>query len=348
MRIAVVMDDGIVNSAYRAVLPFRALAQRGHDVRWDGKRRDRYDLELLMSCDLVYVHRHYDRPTQRMAQAVRDAGVALWWDNDDDIRALPRGAPNSDQVGGLRGERIFAGMVRMMRMADLVSTPSRVLAETYGELGIGDVAVIDNYVPLAFVGGRRVAHAGAVTIGWIAALEHRLDADQLELAAALERVCVRRPRVRVVTVGVRLALRTGPAYRHVLSVPFDHLGRTAAGFDIGIAPIADNRFNRARSSIKVKEYAAAGTPWLASPVGPYRNLGVREGGILVEDGDWDAALLRLVDRRWLRRRLARRAARWGRSQTIEANAWRWEAAAEAALSRARRRTASRARTPAST
>ena len=48
--------------------------------------------------------------------------------------------------------------------------------------------------------------------------------------------------------------------------------------------------NRARSNIKLKEYAAAGACWLASPIGPYVGLGEKQGGRLVA-----------------RRRLARRA-----------------------------------------
>jgi glycosyltransferase involved in cell wall biosynthesis len=96
------------------------------------------------------------------------------------------------------------------------------------------------------------------------------------------------------------------------------------GFDIGIAPIADLPGNRARSDIKVKEYAASGVPWLASPVGPYVGLGEPEGGRLVPDDGWFEALDRLVSRRRERKRLGRRGERWAKGQTIDAGADRWE------------------------
>jgi len=100
------------------------------------------------------------------------------------------------------------------------------------------------------------------------------------------------------------------------------------------APIADIPFNRARSNIKVKEYAALGRPWLASPVGPYASLGEKQGGRLVADDGWAAALGRLVEKPRERRKLARQARKWGRTQSVSANANLWEQALTAAIVRA--------------
>ena len=115
------------------------------------------------------------------------------------------------------------------------------------------------------------------------------------------------------------------ALPHVNRLDFFDLPPQLATYDIGLAPIADIPFNRARSNIKVKEYAALGRPWLASPVGPYATLGEREGGRLVPDDGWAAALGRLVDKPRERRKLAKRARKWGRAQAIE-NVEQWERA----------------------
>jgi glycosyltransferase involved in cell wall biosynthesis len=93
---------------------------------------------------------------------------------------------------------------------------------------------------------------------------------------------------------------------------------------IAIAPLANLPFNMTRSDIKLKEYAASGVPWLASPVGPYIGLGEREGGVLVPDDGWFDALDRLVCHQRDRRRLARRARSWAKDQMIEMAADRWE------------------------
>jgi len=106
-------------------------------------------------------------------------------------------------------------------------------------------------------------------------------------------------------------------------------------WDVGLAVIADIPFNRARSNVKLKEYAALGLPWLASPIGPYAGTGEKQGGRLVPDDGWYDALERLVLKPRERRKLAKRAAKWGREQTIGANVAVWEKALEGAVARAR-------------
>jgi hypothetical protein len=95
-------------------------------------------------------------------------------------------------------------------------------------------------------------------------------------------------------------------------------------------------FNRVRSNIKVKEYAACGVPWLASPIGPYRDLGEQQGGRLVPDFGWVDALADVVTDDRARETLAERAAAWGRTQTVAGNVGEWEAVFAEAAERAGR------------
>ncbi len=138
-------------------------------------------------------------------------------------------------------------------------------------------------------------------------------------------------KLRVVSYGVDLRLGHD-RYRHVQFVPFPELTTAVSEFDIGLAPLIDHPFSRTRSNVKLKEYAAAGVPWLASEVGPYLGLGEREGRAprstrrLV-----NAAISRLVDRERERRKLAKRARAWVERQTIERNVDHWESAFETAI-----------------
>ena len=95
--------------------------------------------------------------------------------------------------------------------------------------------------------------------------------------------------------------------------------------------------------MKLKEYAAAGLAWLASPVGPYAGMGEQQGGRLVPDDGWDVALERLVARRPARRKLAKRGAKWVKGEGVEAHAGEWEAALRDAAERGRARAGARAR-----
>jgi glycosyltransferase involved in cell wall biosynthesis len=107
-------------------------------------------------------------------------------------------------------------------------------------------------------------------------------------------------------------------------VEFNNLPGRIGGFDVGIAPLADIPANRARSDIKLKEYAASGVPWLASPVGPYIGLGEAEGGRLVPDDGWYDSLVGLVTDHAARSRLGRNAETWASAHTMDAVADRWE------------------------
>ena len=59
-------------------------------------------------------------------------------------------------------------------------------------------------------------------------------------------------------------------------------------------------------------------------MGPYRALGEKQGGRLVADHDWFPALDELIRNPRQRKRLARRALKWAKTQTIDHHAQAWE------------------------
>lgn len=319
MRLGVVWAPG-VNSRYRAIDPMNAMVRRGHEVVWpldaDGEAR----LRELARCDVVHVYRRSDEPTRQVLAELARNGVAITWDNDDDFTATPEESPGYKDTGGLAGRRFFSRQVRVAKMARTVTTPSELLAEKYRRAGIDRVAVIGNYLAPDML-RPRPRHPGVV-IGWVAGLEHRADVARIGIADALRRLVADHESVRVECIGVDLALPE--RYAHELYVPLHKLPRRIGSWDIGIAPLADIPLNHTRSDIKLKEYAASGVPWLASPIGPYLGLGEAQGGRLVSDGEWFEALDRLVTRRRERRRLARKAKSWAKAQTIDGVADRWE------------------------
>jgi glycosyltransferase involved in cell wall biosynthesis len=326
------------NALYRAAIPMTALAAAGHDVQWEWRTKVDFNVAMLESCDVVYIHRLYDELVQRIARHLRAEGVGLWWDNDDDISAVPRNHLIYREVGGSNGAKIVAGMKKLMTIADVVSTPSTVLADRYRSLGVECVRVLENYVPDAFTRTQRHRpQNGEIVVGWVAGSEHRHDAERLQLREVLQRLVATQPSVAVASVGVNLGLPE--RYRHTRHVPLHELASTDAEFDVGIAPIVDSPFNRARSDIKLKEYAAVGVPWLASPVGPYEGHGERQGGRLVPDDAWFGELTALVENPRLRSSLAKQAARWGREQTIGRNVAVWDAALREAAEHGRQRRA---------
>jgi glycosyltransferase involved in cell wall biosynthesis len=319
MRIGIAWEKAN-NVHYRVIIPMRALARRGHEIVWPADLEGDLDLRRVAHCDVVHVYRRSDKATRLIVSELCRSGRAVNWDNDDDYRTVPEGHPRYRDLKGLAGQRIFQRQMRVAKIAGSITTPSPFLAESYRQASGARVEVIENYLSPEIRRPRR-RHGGLV-IGWVAGTEHRTDVARIGIRRALERVLAENDDVRVECIGVDLGLPV--RYRHDRHVDFPELPKRIGGFDIGIAPLADVPFNRARSSIKVKEYAASGVPWLASPVGPYATLTEAEGGRLVQDEGWYEALTQLVRHRRDRRALGRQARAWARTQLIDAATDRWE------------------------
>jgi hypothetical protein len=334
MKLGFILEPKAPNSNYRVILPMRALERRGHTVVWPSNLESDVPLGALFDCDLVHCFRRLDRTRDLKQLAAR--GVAISFDNDDYLAAIDVSSTSSGRtVAGSRGRlmnaRKFADILKVARFADLATTPSDELATGYRESGAENVAVIENYLDVSAMPGfgTRNKHEGIV-VGWVAAKEHEADLPNLSITGVLARLLDKHANLRVLTVGSRLPLRS-ERYEYLKPVPFNELLRVCGRIDVGIAPLADSPFNRARSNVKLKEYAAAGATWLASPVGAYREMGTMQGGQLVEGDGWYDALDGLIRSAFRRRRRAHAAMRWARSQTVDDHASIWEQAFSGAI-----------------
>jgi glycosyltransferase involved in cell wall biosynthesis len=329
MRIGAAFEP-VAAAWYRGVYPLEAMARRGHDIVWPENDTGHPNLDELESCDVVFVYRRHEEPLRRRLAGLAARGVGIVWDNDDDFATIPKSSPWFKDVGGLRGQQRFSETVRIARVAHVVTTTTDAVRARYARAGVQNIQVIDNH--LQHKTRRRPRRHEGIVVGWVAGLEHRGDARALGIAEALRNLQEEHADLHVECVGVDLGLQE--RYGHRSSLHFERLPDIMATFDIGIAPLADTPFNTARSSIKLKEYAASQVPWLASPRTPYLALGEREGGRLVEDDGWAEALDALIRDRRTRKRLARAGKAWAKTHTIDAVAERWESVFAAASERA--------------
>jgi hypothetical protein len=333
MKLGVLYEPESANAHYRAIIPVHALQRRGHSVVWP-RYSDALPMREFADCDLVHAFRRIDLLDDLRRLSAR--GVAISFDNDDDYVA----ADVSKNRQGLETHRfhqqVHRETIKAARLADLTTTPSASIAERYRAAGIENVAVVGNYLASnAFGFGSRSKHEGVV-VGWIAGREHKFDLERLPIVNVLERLLETHAELQVLTVGVRLPLHT-ERYKYIVKVEFEHLFKVISSIDIGIAPLADTAFNQARSNVKLKEYSSGGAMWLASPVGPYRGLGEQQGGLLVGDEDWFSTLDVLIRSPFKRKRLARRALKWAKTQTIDLFSPTWEELFRDAIARAAHR-----------
>jgi hypothetical protein len=324
MRLGAVAQEG-ANGYYRLLLPLMAMRERGHDVVHVEQEYKRViDIQPLVGCDLVHIHRPallYDDGD--VVTRLLERGIAVGFDEDDNVVDMPLGLEErTDQPWAPRARRNFELLLEHVHRVDLVTTPSDHLADRFEAAGARNVHVVDNHLPGAF---SRVAPQGhdGFAIGWHAGREHLVDADELGLPETLERVLDAHPEARVETINIELEMGH-PRYRCEEALPIEQLTQRLTDFDVGLVPLADIPFNHGRSNVKAREFAAAGVPWLASPVGSYAHLGPEQGGRLVADGDWFDAIDALIRSRRDRRKLAKAARTWAKDETIWNMASRWE------------------------
>lgn len=324
MRLGAVAQNG-ANGYYRLLLPLMAMRERGHDiVHVEQELKRAIDIRPLARCDHVHIHRPallYDDGA--VVTSLLEAGISVGFDEDDNVVDMPLGLEDrTDQPWAPRARRNFELLLEHVARVGLVTTPSEHLADRFEAAGASNVHVVENYLPGALSRVEPQGHTGLV-IGWHAGREHLVDAEQLGIAPMLERVLDAHPDVRVETINLDLRIEDG-RYRCEEALPLDQLTRRLADFDIGLVPLADIPFNHGRSNVKAREYAAAGVPWLASPVGSYEGLGKDQGGRLVPDDGWFEAIDELIRSRRERSKQAKRARAWAKRETIWNMAGAWE------------------------
>ena len=237
-------------------------------------------------------------------------GRAIVYDTDDDILDYP------DWTGfGPASHRERDLIARILGLADLVTTTTPVLAERLAAHTRAPVRVVRNALDPAWyatatpdpslVGDPRVLYHGVPV---------RLR-DYAVAQAAVDTMAAEVPTLRRVWLGAsnepRVVAAMDEVRPWVAGLPEFAAALVAARPDIGLAPLLDEPFNRAKSELHWLEYALAGAPTIVSGFdgpGPYDV--VRDGvdGLVARSpADWDRHLRALVGSAALRADLAGRA-----------------------------------------
>lgn len=319
----------------RAALPagttieVRPPTERDLRLRMEGERV----VEVIdPEPDAVYV---FQRLTHSwMAQAVpllRAAGAAVVVDVDDDLGSIhprnpaydamhPRHVGTPDPRTREPRRHSWAHLAQACRDATLVTVSTPALLPRYAAHGRGHV--LYNYLPDVYYG---VPHEDSSVIGWPAAIHSHPD-DPSALGGALARLMGGQEAFRVIGdptgVGAAFGLREDPSGTPPVSV--QEWPAAVARLGIGIAPLADTRFNACKSWLKPLEMSALGVPWVASPRAEYERLHKRGAGALADNSRrWYRELLRLQQSPALREDRAAAGREVAAGLRLSDHAWRW-------------------------
>lgn len=248
----------------------------------------------------------------------RAAGTKIVYDIDDDLFGLA-----SDHSEFTTYRETLAGAFRFITQADLVFASTERLKSQLSfwntNIEVVPNALADSVWDLS--GGVpnivRDSRSESVRIVYMGTMTHGADFAIVE--APLRRLCEEfGARVSFEIVGVALPDDL-PDWCRTIDLPpeitesypaFVNWLQSANHWHIGLAPLVDTNFNRAKSGIKYLDYAALGLAVAASDIEGYRGI-ISDGtdGVLVRNAEkaWYEALRRLVMDHEYRQRLQENA-----------------------------------------
>jgi glycosyltransferase involved in cell wall biosynthesis len=271
---------------WRSAIPAKYLRRRGHKVQiFDGA-------ETHEAPDVMVFYRAHFAEGVKLVEWCKRNGIRVVYDTDDALDLVPTNNLNYQVLQPRLPLYEF-----MLKVADVVTTTTETLASHLRQWN-ENVVVVPNSVDPEEWSCRRTG--GGVRIGWSGSPTHF---DDLAVALDAVREVQKRNPFTLVLQGIcaeptlqelydYLRVRWGSKFfEGALGKPIKRFMEKLSGIkyefhpmvrleehsakvcdlalDIGIAPLADNPFNRNKSCIKYYEYAMTGAVTIASHVLPY-------------------------------------------------------------------------------
>lgn len=341
MKVVVYPADRFGCGSFRMIWPGEQCAADGHDVHVVSQ--DRRAVRLVMEghtvrdvlvddVDVVVLQRVTHAYMAQAVSVLRSKGITVVVDVDDDLSSIhPSNPAWQMHHPGNEGRRMAGGQVNRhswrnlataCRDATLVTVSTPALLDVYARHGRG--VVLPNYLPDHYFG---LPRTDSDVIGWPGSFHsHPNDPEVVGGAVA-----------RLVEEGAEFVMRgdssgAGAAFGLPQDppgggVPIEEWPAAVASLGVGIAPLADTRFNAAKSWLKPMEMSACGVPWVASPRAEYVRLHAMGAGVLADrPRAWYREVKRLRESPALRQELSEAGRAVAAQLRLRDHAWKWQEA----------------------
>lgn len=304
---------------YRVDIPIKELNKTGKifaqfSMKW---------LPGVADDDLFIFQRNSTRNAIRLMSALMNKNQAMVYDVDDDIFHIPPSNPvfnlylNLDDT--FPDTSIMSRQVAGIRFSSAVSVTCGELKRIYRVIN-PRIWVLPNCIRREDWDGLtgNLKDEGKIRLFWGGSPTHQQDLKVIELALTM--LNKKYDNIEIIIMGDDTELST-----KVSRIPFGSykfFQRVMASCQIGLAPMADNQFNRCKSDLRIKELGAAGLPIVASAVGEYDKE--ESGAILCRTiQEWVEALSALIENEKLRKQKAEDSRAWAYSWDISNHIYKW-------------------------
>jgi glycosyltransferase involved in cell wall biosynthesis len=306
-RRVLVLGPDIPTTDIDVVRPFNRLADEGA-LEWRWVKSGVADGDLKWA-ELLVIVRDAESPTLwALRKAREELGIPVVFTWDDDFLVFP------DSLGAIsdyyRSPAIVAGLHEVLSTADLVKASTARLAERSSAFTnrILQAPYGFDFAQVRGVSQRREP-SDEVVIGFFGSVSHVGALGMI--VGALDRVREAAPNVRFEFFGPRS--KELEELGNVTFIPYSSSSteslRTLAerSWDIGLAPLQDSEFNRAKLPTKYRDYGACHIAGVYSRLDPFESVVTDHvTGMLVgyDQDAWFEAIMALVNDPELRRSVA--------------------------------------------
>ena len=289
------VTSGSFSDIIRSGMALDALKKR-HRITYDYTPIFRFDNELM---DKHYNAVIFSRPIDaRPIRLFKSKGIPVIVDYDDDFYELPKNhvAYNSLGQGNPKAAKEMQAIVEM---ADAIVVSTDVLKERFEQRYGRKINVIYNGWNSDNPNWNKATgynKKNRIAIGWSGTATHHSDFQLV--TKALQVTLEKNPDVMLIISGDPDIYKLFSTSREnqklfISPVSYDRYPLVIGLFDILIAPLQENKFNQAKSEIKLVDAGAKRIPWIASPSCSYLKWGV--GGSYASNMDeWISAFMSLV------------------------------------------------------
>ena len=301
LSILALMADEAACGHYRIQYPMDFLARGGADIQIT----KRFTLQDCLNHHIILAQRQFDPQNLDIVRAAQRQGRVLIYEVDDNLHHVH---PYSPAYQHFRpGSPVLKAVEEWLAAADGFFTSTAELASQYA-IYTKRTFVLNNCIDFGvrdWLGPveRPKELEGRTVIGWAGGIQHQDDVAVL--GRGLKRVLDAHPET---ILAVCSAQRMMDLFHRQLEIPLDRIHRIdpvafdlyppiLGNFDIGLAPVCDSTFNRAKSALRCIEYLARKVPYCATKIAPYVRFHEESQGVggFICDGkkDWLAELVEM-------------------------------------------------------
>lgn len=317
LRVLVVNNTNDENPSYfyRNRIVSEALNEMGHEVfcQTHGNELD------LKDYDIVVFNRFYEGSLENELANLRSYGKKIVYETDDNYFAMDGHVPFE------RAKRFSVpSALELAKHADLISVSTPYLKGVYEKITKTPIKVIPNALNFQDY-DMRPRERKELRIGWQGSNVHIGD---LLMVIKPIRKLQKKYKFKFIIFGIddqpiedlhefakkrmdgrEWSVNLEKLFPYIEEMKaeglFEHIPFTKyveqyqiklpmLDFDIGICPLMDTEFNRAKSCLKYYEYVATGTTALASNVIPYNTEMKNKDLVNNTEEEWEAALEKLI------------------------------------------------------